>query len=205
MNAEEWVLPAPLEHCVRCQASLAAGTRVTVVLVLDAGGPRREDLCADCGQGVDGKSGQLFWRGPRVGPDRPRQVFDFAMLSEVFERMRLRAERPYQRLAYLLGLVLVRKRWLKLKGFGLRDGQEVMLVSRGAQEPEFAVPAPHLSADDLLETREQLQRLLSLELPGAGELLAPAGDLAEAPAGAPDRRDGAPGQASPAPSDAPPG
>jgi hypothetical protein len=144
---------------------LEAGDEVTVVLCLDSDGPQRQDLCANCGKAVGNETDGFYWKRERPADGDSRPVVDYVFLQEMFGRMLEREEDVYRRLAYLVGLVLIRKRYLRLKGFEARDGREVMIVTRGAGQPEQVVPAPYLSAEDMVDTREMLTRLLAADLP----------------------------------------
>ncbi len=169
---DAWSIPASGETCNRCDGPLAAGDMVTTVLHLAAEGPRREDLCATCGEMGESGEGAIFWRRRKPDDDEQKLVVDYTMLREIFGHLLQRPEEQYQRLSYLIGLVLLRKRLLRLKGFEVRDGAEVMVVTRGVGQPEILVPAPHLDAEQLVETREQLSRLLNSELPDDLDLTA---------------------------------
>lgn len=164
-DSDSWKIPASAEQCARCSAMLAVDGEVTVLLRFAGEVPTREDLCASCGNLVDVANSDVFWRHKLPESAVASPVVDYALLREMFHRMLGRSEPVYQRLSYLVGLVLVRKRHLRLRGFERRDGVEVMVVSRGAGEPEFDVPAPHLSVEVLLETRAHLTRLLAADLP----------------------------------------
>jgi len=144
-----------------------------VRLCFEDEGPQRQDLCANCGKTVGNQPGGIFWKRawPADGDSRP--VVDYIFLQEMFGRMLERDEDVYRRLSYLVGLVLIRKRYLRLKSFSSRDGREVMIVTRGAGQPEQIVPAPFLTAEDMVDTREMLTRLLSADLPD-GDLPEPA-------------------------------
>ncbi len=128
-------------------------------------GPLREDLCASCGEvAVAAAADVCFWTRRRPAASRQHTVVDFSMLRELFGRMLQRSDDVYARLSYLVALVLIRKRHLRLVGFERRAGREVMVVSRGAGQPALDVPAPLLDAEHLLAVREQLARLLNTEL-----------------------------------------
>jgi len=164
-DRDDWKIPAPGERCEACDAPLPAGAMVTAVLELQPEQPRRHDLCEACGDSVENTPQAFSWRHRRPEQGDARPTVDYALLREVFEGLLSRDDRMSRRLAYLIGLVLVRKRHLRLKGFERRDGHEVMIVTRGAGEPELTVPAPHLSAEDLLATRDELMKLMAADLP----------------------------------------
>lgn len=167
---DAWKIPTAAATCSVCENELVTGSTVTVVLSLGDDGPGRHDVCSDC-EAPEASDG-IFWRRkvPDLGDGKP--VVDYAMLREIFGRLVERPEESYRRLSYLVALVLVRKRHLRLLGFEARDGKEVMRVSRAAGEPAVDVPAPYLSAEDMVETRDMLTRLLAADLPDEG-LLAP--------------------------------
>ena len=166
---DSWKIPGAAERCSRCETPLEVGSEVTVVLEMADDGPGREDLCASCGEAVPASEQAFFWRHdlPEQGASRP--LVDYALLREMFERMLTRDEDVYRRLSYLVGLVLIRKRHLRLRSFEQRDGREVMIVTRGVGQPEIVVPAPHLDAEALVNTRQQLTRLLAADLPLSAE------------------------------------
>jgi len=183
---EAWQIPSPADACAQCQAALQPDDQVTVQLVLEDDGPARRDLCSACGEAVGNVQGAFFWRQRRHERGDERPVVDYAFLREMFGRMLERPEEVYRRLAYLVGLVLIRKRHLRLKGFERRDGHEVMVVTRGKDEPDQVVPAPFLSAEDMVATRELLSRLMASDLPEEEDLLATGQDDEQAAEGGPD-------------------
>jgi hypothetical protein len=193
-TTEEWNIPAGADVCNACAEALPAGEPVTTVFRLGAGGPERADLCASCAESGGQPSDGFTWRRKQPEPLAKRAVVDYALLNELFDRMLKRTDELYRRLTYLVALVLIRKRKLRLIGFELRDGREVMVVNRGAGQPGFDVPAPFLSAEEMLPVREHLTRLLAAdiedELPELDEASRPqegegpdAGDEAEEEAG----------------------
>jgi len=161
---DDWKLPKRAECCSGCAAELLPEQEVTTVIALAAEGPERKDLCKACGELADSGPDTCFWRRRLPPGGTRRQVVDYALVRELFERMLPRPEESYRRMSYLMALLLVRKRQLKLHGFVARAGREVMVVSRGAGQPEFDVPAPFLAPEDLPALREKLSRLLAADL-----------------------------------------
>jgi len=162
---DDWKLPSATERCAACSRELQVGEAVTSVIRLAGQGPGRQDLCASCGQSVGGDPDAFFWRRRRPPSSQRKAVVDYAMLRELFTRLLDRPGELYARLSYLVALVLIRKRHLRLQGFEVRSGREVMLVSRAAGEPSIEVPAPFLTPEDMLSVREHLNRLLQADLP----------------------------------------
>ena len=176
---DDWKLPSGTERCSACAAELQVGQPVTSVIRLAAAGPGRQDLCASCGQTVTGEADVFFWRRMRPLASERKAIVDYTMLRELFTRLLERQGELYARLSYLIALVLIRKRHLRLQAFEQRGGREVMLVVRGAGEPTIEVPAPFLTPDDMLSVRAHLNRLLQADLPD--DLLA-GPELDDAPA-----------------------
>ena len=166
---DAWKLPAGADLCACCERPLAEGELVTVCLRFAEGGPYREDRCEACGGVVEGGD-VVFWRSRRPEQGGRRPVVDYELLHEIFDVLRARTDVSSRRLAYLVGLVLVRKKVLRLRTFEVRAGREVMVVSRGKDGPPFEVPAPPLTAEDMVEVRDQLARLLRADLSELDEL-----------------------------------
>jgi len=178
---DDWKLPTGAGRCSACASELQVGQSVTSVIRLAATGPGRQDLCASCGQSVAGEADVFFWRRRRPEESARRAIVDYAMLRELFTRLLERQGELYARLSYLIALVLIRKRHLRLVAFEQRAGREVMLVTRAAGESAIEVPAPYLTPDDMLSVREHLNRLLQADLPddlleGPGHDALPAAD-----------------------------
>jgi len=160
---DAWKIPSAGRQCAACQVALLTGDLVTTSFRWLPGGPERRDLCETCGGAEENLADAFFWRRRLPDSHDRRPVVDYALLRELFTRMLQRGDEIYRRLSYLVALVLVRKRFLKLHGFEVRAGREVMVVSRGTGQPPFDVPAPYLSGEDMLAVREHLSRLLQAD------------------------------------------
>lgn len=178
---DAWKIPTASRACAACQAALRTGDLVTTSFRWLPEGPERRDLCEACGRAAENLDDAFFWRRRLPASEERRPVVDYALLRELFLRMLQRGDEIYRRLSYLVALVLVRKRYLRLHGFDVRAGREVMVVSRGAGQPAFDVPAPFLSAEDMLAVREHLSRLLQADFAEGDlpDLQAPAGSPVE--------------------------
>jgi hypothetical protein len=161
---DAWKIPAGSHECAACRRSLLPGDLVTTAFRWLAEAPERRDLCEACGRAEENVVDAFFWRRRLRVDEGRRPVVDYALLRELFTRMLQRGDEIYRRLSYLVALVLVRKRFLRLHGFEVRSGREVMVVSRGTGQPAFDVPAPFLSPQDMLAVRQHLTRLLQADV-----------------------------------------
>lgn len=207
-----WDIPTGCNPCDACGAEPAPGDMLMSMIVFGAAdddgsagaglGIARKDLCTACAESVEPGEDVFYWRHRVPEDGQPRLVVDYQMLREIFLHLVKRGDDDSERLAYLVGLVLLRKRLLRLKGFEARDGREVMVVTKGAGQPEVVVPAPHLDAEELVETRRRLARLLQSDLPedlAVDEILAEADRSPDAEADADGSPDDEPGGGNGAP------
>lgn len=162
-SPDAWKLPAGTDACARCGRTLSPGELITACIRFTAEGAHREDRCETCGRTVE-DGDVVFWRARRHDEADRRPVVDYELLREIFETLRTRTDVTSTRLAYLVGLVLVRKKVLRLDTFEVRGGREVMVVRRKRGGEPLEVPAPPMSAENMVEVRDQLGRLLRADL-----------------------------------------
>ena len=117
-----------------------------------------------------------YWRSTVPEPSEKKRVFvDDEVLMQIFERL-AHDDRP-QRIAFrfVLALVLLRKRKLRMVGRSIDGEREVWLFSPKAsrlgdkqrlsdESPAIEVINPQLTDDDVAELTSQLAEILQAEL-----------------------------------------
>ncbi len=111
-----------------------------------------------------------FWKTTvPEGDERKQMLVDDDVLLDLFERLG-EDDRP-QRIAFrfVLGLILMRKKHLKLIGRREAEGESPerwLLQRRGAEEgtPPIELLNPNLAEDDVRDITEQLNEVLNSEL-----------------------------------------
>lgn len=109
-----------------------------------------------------------FWKSTVPDPEEKQNLLvDDAVLLELFER--LDSDDRQQRVAFrfVLGLILMRKKQLKLVGRVDAEGelpQRWLLQVRGSEGPPLELINPQLTDDDVRELTEQLSEILQGEL-----------------------------------------
>ena len=121
----------------------------------------RRDYCTGCWQGPP-EGSFSYWRGRRPPPqERPQRFVEDEDLVGLF--VRLEGEQQPRRVAfrYLLGLLLVRKRLLRLVRSGGRG--EPMVLAEPGGGGRYEVPTPRLTEAELAQVSAQMAQVLRLD------------------------------------------
>ena len=193
----EWKFRRRDGGCSVCRTEFPEAARHASVLAVIGDAVQREDLCPSCfdaraASGVAPGTELFFWFTRRAAGKRGL-VLDLVMLEQLFLQLEGRAEVPVRELRYLVALLLMRKRRLKLvrlsRGDSGADGA-AMILRRPRRKEDFVVHVFDFGVERLNELRTTLVDLLGGAAgPGfdtnaqssAGELGADAPDLAAAP------------------------
>jgi hypothetical protein len=137
---------------------------VSAIFGTDEGFERR-DYKAAAFEGVEGA--YSFWRGRIPVKEEDAHVLDFDLALDFFRKLVAENDPEQAGLRFLLGLLLGRKRRLKLKGFSRKGDREVLnLVIRGDEEDEpVSVDVPELDAEAQAALQAELNRLFGIEVP----------------------------------------
>lgn len=178
----DWRIQRKEACCATCERSFETGEVHFSILELGADAVRRADACGACfGRRVP-TEGEIFWR-TRRRDERRGLVVDFEAVEGLFLALEGREEERLCELRYLLCLLLMRKRRVKLVRVARGPEGEVMIVGRPRRQEELRVQVFDLSPERATALRADLEGLFE----GAG--------LEAASAEGPDRV----GAAAPAP------
>lgn len=171
--------------CAGCERTFDDGERIVNSLSVQPEGLDRQEHCVQwwegrqegcatkecstaCGeraQSLEGGTGEsptrdLFWWYGRHLVDRKRTVqLDLGALERLFLELEGREEQGLRELRYLLCLLLMRKRRLKVEKL-MRDGsEEAFLVRRPRHEGRYKVYVYDFDADRMAEMRTELQAI----------------------------------------------
>jgi|GEM_PF-2048049 len=160
----EWKINPGKEQCGACAYGFTAGDPYYSLLKLDEAEILRDDLCVDCFK-PDEHGDAIFWRTKMVEKDlESRKIVDFGVLRELFFKMVSHEGGAFVSMAYLIGLVLIRKRYLRLVDFVTVDEKDLMRVQRRRGEPTFDVEVPLLDAGMIALLKDKLSNLLKADL-----------------------------------------
>ena len=163
----DWKIHRRHGECSRCEAAFEDGQRLASLLRIDGEQSLlREDLCQACWDAGDPES-YLFWWFTRHHPTRSKTVqLDLGSLERLFMELANREEGSLRELRYLLCLLLMRKRKLKLVKVQRGKDGERLLLRRPRRQEEIPVDVFDFTSEKLEELRTRLQEVLD----GAGPL-----------------------------------
>jgi hypothetical protein len=155
----EWRIHRREVLCGQCQKPFGEGEALYSLLFLDPERLRREDRCGSCFADPGAGEGVLFWR-TRHATDRARRLaVDFDAIEELFLALESRKEPRCMELRYLLALLLLRKKRLKLVGVRRAETGETMCVRRPRRTEEFEVGVYELDGERALSLKADLARI----------------------------------------------
>jgi hypothetical protein len=180
----DWKIRRRHGECSRCLAAFEDGQRLASLLRVDEEELLvREDLCEACWKEGD-SSGYLFWWFTHHHAARARTVqLDLPSIERLFLELEGREEHSLRELRYLLCLLLMRKKRVKLVRVLRGKEGERLVLRRPRRQEELVVHVFEFSPEKLDELRARLQEVLD----GAGPLEEEDGSGPDA--GAEDERD----------------
>lgn len=175
----DWRIQRREPRCAKCEREFAEGEAIFSLLFFTADRLHREDRCPACfdpaapaADGVETERAELlFWRTRHHADQRARFAVDFESIEELFLALEGRREGRLQELRYLLALLLLRKKRLKLVGLRRGPEGETFCLRRPRRQEEFEVQVFELDTERALALKAELARVF--EGAGVEALVAP--------------------------------
>jgi hypothetical protein len=163
----DWKFAKRRDRCNACESVFEEGARHVSVLSLAGEELSRADLCLACFEASE-RRGEIFFWYTRMRADRRSLRLDMPMLEELFHRLEGRTEERMIELRYVLCLLLMRKKRLKLVRI-TRDPAETMSVRRPRRDELLPVLVRDLTAERIEELRLELAEIFDgAEAPPVG-------------------------------------
>jgi hypothetical protein len=161
----EWNIQSRAHACEICGTAFADKQTYHTVLFDEAPLLRRSDICAACFDKTNDQRGRAGfisqWQGTYEAP--PAQPVDPIQkdTAETLLRKLVELNDPrYAPAAYILAVMLERKRLLKVKEQLTRDGKRVFVYEHPKSGDIFAITDPDLHLDQLQEVQHDVAHLL---------------------------------------------
>ena len=168
LQTNEWHISKAHKDCFSCQKLFETGEtmhscveedKVTFLL-------SRQDLCEKCWVNFDKKKSFTNWKTIKSAEINKKAIIvDNDVLLNLFERLKDSESERNRSYAYLLSLILMRKRVLVFDDVHFENGEEYMVMSyrpKRESDGEVQVIDPHLSAEQINSLSDDLNKLISI-------------------------------------------
>jgi hypothetical protein len=163
----DWNIQSRAHACEACAKPFADKQSYHTLLFDEKQDFRRMDICDACWQGqfsqgaTDRKGFISYWQGtyeapPPAPPDAIQKENAETLLRKIIELQ----DEKHAPAAYILAVMLERKRLLKVKEQIVRDGARVFIYEQPKTGDVFTVRDPNLQLDQLDDVQRQVADLL---------------------------------------------
>jgi len=191
----DWNIQSRSHACQACNNAFVDKQVYHTVLFDEKQLLHRLDICDACWQGQyrhgtsDRKGFISYWQGIYEAPPTPVDPIQKESAETLLRKVIELNDPKYIAPAYILAVMLERKRILKVKEQVKRDNQRVFVYEHAKNGDLFTVPDPNLQLNQLDEVQRDVASLLENGIPGSapvpaseGQPEAPAAESTEAPA-----------------------
>jgi len=165
MSIIEWKFQGRRAACSACTEAYSEDQRHVSVLAIAGEELTREDVCLACWEKRAPAEDLFFWF-TRHRVDRRRMHLDLETLEQLFVQLDGRHERKVRELRYVLCLLLMRKRRLKLVRVERGGDGESLVVKRPRRTDVHEVFVFDFSPERLGELRHELIEIFEGSEPG---------------------------------------
>jgi hypothetical protein len=204
----EYKIGAPSRHCHTCERVFGVGDEYYSVVVETAQEDHlaRQDFCPGCWN-PDAGTYFSFWKARvpelEAAAQRGPRLVDLGRLLQLFEHLADSPDEQAQRFRYVLALVLMRKRRLKIvESRRIAGGRgEALTLRETGSERRYEVSCPSISDEEIRSVADRLREILDMpdkwdqladaaaEIAAPPEPAAPSEPAAEAAGDVPDGAD----------------
>ena len=185
----EWNIQSRAHACAGCGRAFADQEAYHTLLFDEKSEFRRSDICQDCWQkqysqgGRDRKGFVSYWQGVYEAPRPTTEPIQRDTAESLLRKLIERQDPHFIPAAYILAVMLERKRVLKVKEQVVRDGRRVFIYEQPRTGDVFTIIDPNLQLTQLEQVQHDVAALLEHGLePVLEEAQAAPAPAAELPA-----------------------
>lgn len=162
----DWNIQARARACEACGRSFADKETYHTLLFDERVGFRRSDICQECWHkqysegGRDRKGFVSYWQGVYEAPAPPAETIRKETAESLLRKLIELNDPRYIPAAFILAVMLERKRGLKVKEQLVRDGQRVFIYEQPGTGDVFTIIDPNLQLNQLEAVQHDVAALL---------------------------------------------
>jgi hypothetical protein len=157
----QWKIRRRQGECSACEHVFEDGERHASLLRIDGDELQRGDLCDACWAAHETGGDDLIWWFTHHEENKKRTLaLDLATMERLFMELADRDTDQLKEVRYLLCLLLMRKRRLKLERVKRVKGAELLVMRRPRRKEQLEVQVFDFNAERMDELRTRLQEVL---------------------------------------------
>ena len=162
----EWNIQARAHRCQSCGKPFADRESYHTLLFDEKRDYLRQDICQACwqthySQGASDRKGFVsYWQGVYEAPPPVTEPIQKENAESLLRKLTELNDPKYAAAAFILAVMLERKRALKVKEQIIRDGQRVFIYEQPKTGDLFSIPDPKLQLDRLDQVQHDVAHLL---------------------------------------------
>ncbi|NOZ21565.1 MAG: hypothetical protein GXP25_10810 [Planctomycetes bacterium] len=122
----------------------------------------RRDYCLQCWNGRENDPVFSFWKTRVPVREQERKIVDDEVVMNFFQRLQGETDPMKINFRYVLALLLMRKKILKLEDIRYDDKGEALVLKQKGEEGEIAVYNPQLTEEQIGQVTEQVGQILNV-------------------------------------------
>jgi hypothetical protein len=162
----EWNIQSRAHACEACTQPFADKQPYHTLLLEDGGGLRRSDICDPCWKKQEGAEARVrkgfisHWQGVFEVPPPVVDAIQKDTAETLLRKLITQNDPAHAPAAYILAVMLERKRILRVKEQIRRDGQRIFVYEQPKTGDIFTIADPDLHLDQLEQVQQDVARLL---------------------------------------------
>jgi hypothetical protein len=168
----EWNIQSRAHACEACTQAFADKQPYHTLLLEDGEGLRRSDICDPCWKKQEGAEARVrkgfisHWQGIFEVPPPVVDAIQKDTAETLLRKLILQNDPAHAPAAYILAVMLERKRILRVKEQIRREGQRIFVYEQPKTGDVFTIADPDLHLDQLEQVQQDVARLLEHGLSG---------------------------------------
>ena len=164
-----WNIKGCSSQCINCHRDFSDGDSYHCRLFLEAIGPRREDYCEKCWEGLFSANSlkeHSYWQGRfKLIPEPEEEKIEEPLLKRLLKKWIDSTERLHHCFCYIITLNLERNKTFQVKpSIKDLDGREKLVYEDKDTGETYILEDPGLTLEKLDEIEKELQDMLKQEL-----------------------------------------
>jgi len=162
----EWNIQSRAHACEACGKTFADKETFHTLLFDEKADFQRSDICQACwqkqySQGARERKGFIsYWQGVYLAPPPPSDPIKKENAESLLRKLIEQNDPHYIPAAYILAVMLERKRLLKIKEQVVRDNQRIFIYEQPATGDLFTIVDPNLQLNQLEAVQRDVAALL---------------------------------------------